>query len=176
MRLDGEKGVVHHFLLDCQVRQFSKHTMVSYRHHLGVVVSLLAKLCNVSDLEQVTVVHLRQCVQYLMINAIEHPKGGPSFENGSTLSIASIRGYVRVWKAFFLLDTGIRLAEISSLHVADVHDTYIKVFGKGRKEREIGLHPEVAKLLWKYIHKHRHPSDPNEAALFIGYFRGSGKP
>src|SRR6266700_1785030 len=234
MKLDCEKGVVHHFLLDCQVRQFSKHTMVSYRHHLGVVVSLLGKLCNVSDLEQVTVVHLRQCVQHLMTNAIERPKGGHPLENGSTLSIASIRGYVRVWKAFFnwcyqeelieknpvdrlslpkptkhvkptftpehiermlascdlstdmgfrdyvilllLLDTGIRLAEISSLRVADVHDTYIKVFGKGRKEREVGLHPEVAKLLWKYIHKHRHPTDPNEAALFIGYFRGSGKP
>jgi len=44
MKLDGEKGVIHHFLLDCQVRQFSKHTMISYRHHLDVLSSLLAKL------------------------------------------------------------------------------------------------------------------------------------
>lgn len=233
MKLDGEKGVVHHFLMDCQVRQYSRHTLISYRHHLGVLAALLGNLCDVSDLEQVTVVHLRQCVQYLMTHVIEHPKGQP-LENGSTLSISSIRGYVRVWKAFFnwcyqeelieknpvdrlslpkptkrvkptltpehiekmlascdlntdvgfrdyvilllLLDTGIRLAEISSLRVGDVHDTYIKVFGKGRKEREVGLHPEVAKLIWKYIHKHRYPKDPNETALFIGYFRSSGKP
>ena len=233
MKLDGEKGVIHHFLLDCQVRQFSNHTMISYRHHLDVLSSLLAKLCGVFDLEQVTVTHLRQCVQHLMTHVMETSKGR-IHENGSLLSISSIRGYVRVWKAFFnwcyqeelieknpvtrltlpkptkrviptftsehiekmlascdlntdmgfrdyvilllLLDTGIRLSEISNLRITDVHDTYIKVFGKGRKEREVGLHPEVGKLLWKYIYKHRHPKDPNETAVFIGYQRGSGKP
>lgn len=49
-----------------------------------------------------------------------------------------------------------------------MHDSYVKVFGKGRKEREIGIHPEVSKLLWKYIHKYRHPSDPRETRLFLG--------
>src|SRR5438067_524213 len=100
MKLDGEKGVVHHFLMDCQVRQFSRHTLISYRHHLGVLVALLGELCDVSDLEQVTVVHLRFCVQSLMTTRRDHSKGQP-LENGSTLSIASIRGYVRVWKVFF---------------------------------------------------------------------------
>ena len=45
------------------------------------------------------------------------------------------------------LDTGMRLSELCGLRVSDVHERYIKVFGKGRKEREIGLHPEVGKLL-----------------------------
>jgi integrase/recombinase XerD len=40
-----------------------------------------------------------------------------------------------------------RLSELCGLRVSDVHERYIKVFGKGRKEREIGLHPEVGKLL-----------------------------
>lgn len=71
-----------------------------------------------------------------------------------------------------LLDTGLRIAEISSLKVSDVYDNYIKVEGKGRKEREIGIYPEMSKLLWKYIHKYRNPANPTETALFIG----RGKP
>jgi integrase/recombinase XerD len=67
-----------------------------------------------------------------------------------------------------LLDTGMRIGELCGLRLDDVYDRYIKVFGKGRKEREIGLHPEVSKLLWRYIHRYRHPVDANERALFIG--------
>lgn len=67
-----------------------------------------------------------------------------------------------------LLDTGMRASELCGLHVTDVHDRFVKVMGKGRKEREIGLHPEVAKLLWKYIHKYRKPADVDETTLFIG--------
>ncbi len=65
------------------------------------------------------------------------------------------------------LDTGMRLSELSGLNVDDVHEQFVKVFGKGRKEREIGIRPEIGKLLWKYIHKYRHPSNVNETALFI---------
>jgi len=80
------------------------------------------------------------------------------------------RDYVML---LLLFDTGLRIAEICNLSVADVHDTYIKVFGKGRKEREIGLHPEVGKLIWKYVHKYRRPANPTVIGLFLG--RG-GKP
>lgn len=66
------------------------------------------------------------------------------------------------------LDTGMRLSELCGLQVSDIHERYVKVFGKGRKEREIGLHPEVGKLLWKYVYKYRQPADPHETALFIG--------
>jgi integrase/recombinase XerD len=67
-----------------------------------------------------------------------------------------------------LLDTGMRISELCGLRLTDVHDRYVKVLGKGRKEREIGLHPEVGKLLWKYIHKYRKTADPNEPIVFIG--------
>jgi integrase/recombinase XerD len=74
-----------------------------------------------------------------------------------------------------LLDTGMRVSELCGLRVNDVYvsgasGAYVKVFGKGRKEREIGLHPEVGKLLWKYIQKHRHPTNRDETALFIGRY------
>ena len=75
-----------------------------------------------------------------------------------------------------LLDTGIRLSEISGLEVANVHDSYIKVFGKGRKEREVGVHPDVSKLLWKYIHKYRKPKNIDEKILFLGTARSAGLP
>ncbi|HEX4202823.1 MAG TPA: tyrosine-type recombinase/integrase [Ktedonobacteraceae bacterium] len=67
-----------------------------------------------------------------------------------------------------LLDTGVRLSEIATLTIDNIQEGYIKVFGKGRREREIGLHPEMSKMLWMYIHKYRKPHDPEERALFIG--------
>ncbi len=211
--------VLDHFLIDCEVRRRTPLTIVSYRQRIGVILQVLEHECHITDLEQVRVVHLRQCVQYLL-NA-EKPYGCRG-----KLSATTVRGYVLVLKAFFhwcykeelietnlvarlgiphvderiiptftsehvekmllscdpstdngfrdyvilllLFDTGMRLSEVATLYVTDVHDTYIKVFGKGRREREIGLHPEVGKLLWKYIHKYRHPSDTHETRLFLG--------
>lgn len=77
-----------------------------------------------------------------------------------------------------LLDTGMRVSELCGLRLDDVHvsgssGAYVKVFGKGRKEREIGLHPEVGKLLWKYVQKYRYPADSSETTLFLGR---SGEP
>ena len=225
MKLGGEKGVIEHFLRDCDVKAYSPHTLVSYRHHLLVLVRLLQTLCAVSELEEVTVLHLRVCVQHLMRTPTETVRGMYR-KDGDTLDVSSVAAYVRAWKSFFswcykeglidsnpadkrlaipkpskkviptftdehiekmlsscdlsteegfrdyvilllLLDTGIRLSEIGTLRLEDYHDTYIKVFGKGRKEREIGLHPDVGKLLWVYIQKHRKPVDPGEPSLFL---------
>jgi len=62
------------------------------------------------------------------------------------------RDYVML---LLLLDTGMRVSELCDLRLSDVHPRYIKVFGKGMKEREIGLHPDMSKLLWKYINRDR---------------------
>jgi integrase/recombinase XerD len=86
----------------------------------------------------------------------------------ATCDVSTPLGFRDYVLLLVLLDTGMRVSELCGLKVADVHDRYVKVFGKGRKEREIGLHPEVGKLLWKYIHKYRKPADPGEAILFIG--------
>lgn len=86
----------------------------------------------------------------------------------ATCDVSTPLGFRDYVLLLVLLDTGMRVSESCGLKVADVHDRYVKVFGKGRKEREIGLHPEVGKLLWKYIYKYRKPADPAEALLFIG--------
>lgn len=74
-----------------------------------------------------------------------------------------------------MVDAGLRLSEIVRLTVDDVHPDYVKVYGKGRKEREVGLHPNVSKLLWKYIEKYRKPADKSERALFIGHGKPLGR-
>jgi len=72
-----------------------------------------------------------------------------------------------------LLDTGVRVSELCGLTLDDVHEGYFKVFGKGRKEREVGVSPTTAKFLWKYIHQYRPESDDNVRALFTNI---TGKP
>ncbi len=67
-----------------------------------------------------------------------------------------------------LLDTGMRVSELASLRVSDVHVRYVKVDGKGQKEREIGLHPDVSKLLWKYINKYRGLYGVGSDFVFVG--------
>jgi integrase/recombinase XerD len=65
-----------------------------------------------------------------------------------------------------LLDTGVRVSELCSLTLDDVHEGYLKVFGKGRKEREVGVSPTTAKFLWKYINLHRPAADDEVQSVF----------
>jgi integrase/recombinase XerD len=223
MKLDE---TLKHYLIDVD-NNLGDLTLVSYTQRAGVLLRLLETVCSVVDLEQVTTLHLRQCVQHLLtvrVDAGTHRGRRPEVDG--TLAPSTVKSYIRVWKAFFswcfeeelidtnpavrlkhpkapkrirpafipeqiekmlsvcdtstndgfrdrvilllLLDTGLRIAEIGSLKVSFVYDGYIKVEGKGRKEREIGIYPEMSKLLWKYIHKYRAPANPTEASLFIG--------
>ena len=225
MKLSGEKGVIGHYLRDCALRPLSPLTMRNYRFHLSSLAALLEKLCGVTELEHITILHLRECAEHLMTTPSDSVRGVYR-KDGETLDISTVRGYVRDWKAFFVwcykeelivknpadsrlslpvppkkivatfsdeqvqqilascdtstdmgfrdyvilllfFDTGVRLSEIGTLRLDAFHDTYIKVMGKGRKEREIGVHPDVGKLLWKYIHKYRKPKSEDEPAMFI---------
>jgi site-specific recombinase XerD len=65
-----------------------------------------------------------------------------------------------------LLDTGVRVEEICRLTLDDLHDDYLKIHGKGRKEREVGFTPTTAKFLWKYINLHRAAESEAVRALF----------
>lgn len=74
-----------------------------------------------------------------------------------------------------LLDTGIRVSELCGLtldrvYLSVLNEAFIKVMGKGRKEREVGISSDVAQRLWKYIHVHRHPKNEASQVLFINLF------
>jgi site-specific recombinase XerD len=70
-----------------------------------------------------------------------------------------------------LMDTGIRAGELCGLTMEDVHDGYLTVFGKGSKEREVGLGPTTARALWKYIHMYRPRlvHSEHERHIFVGH-------
>ena len=50
-----------------------------------------------------------------------------------------------------LIDTGIRNNELCELNVDSIFDCYIKIFGKGSKERMVGISPYLQKCIIKYI-------------------------
>ncbi len=76
-----------------------------------------------------------------------------------------------------LLCTGIRAAELCTLKIADCHlkpntlrnpsDNYIRVMGKGKKEREIPLDEATRRELARFIRQHRAGVKPG-AVVFVG--------
>lgn len=68
-----------------------------------------------------------------------------------------------------LFDTGLRLAEIAGLQLADVHfdDGYVRVIGKGNKERMVPLGRMASEALERYIRKSRKPRFPFIENLFL---------
>jgi site-specific recombinase XerD len=73
-----------------------------------------------------------------------------------------------------ILDTAARLSEVANLSIddVDVDNGYLKVMGKGGKERYIPFGQKVAKALLKYKVKHR----PNPLATGRFFLTRSGEP
>ncbi|WP_376797250.1 tyrosine-type recombinase/integrase [Thermogemmatispora sp.] len=71
-----------------------------------------------------------------------------------------------------LLDTGIRVSELVGLELSDLDLRHrcLKVRGKGRKERVVGLYPAVVKVLFRYLQvaRPRFASVSYSSRLFLG--------
>jgi site-specific recombinase XerD len=52
-----------------------------------------------------------------------------------------------------LLDTGLRVSELCSIHFEDAHieEGYLKIMGKGNKERVVPIGALTQKVIWRYI-------------------------
>lgn len=76
-----------------------------------------------------------------------------------------------------LLDTGIRVSELCSLtldHIwLDADDSYLKVKGKGRKEREVPIGRQTRLAIRRYITRYRKPATSKETHVFLSHV---GKP
>jgi integrase/recombinase XerC/integrase/recombinase XerD len=61
-------------------------------------------------------------------------------------------GYRDISILVVMLDTGVRLSELCGLHYEDAHveEGYLKVMGKGSKERILPIGASVQKMLWRY--------------------------
>ena len=68
-----------------------------------------------------------------------------------------------------MLDTGLRLSEVVSLKFRDVHldERYVKVLGKGNKERIVAFGLACHRSLIQYAYHFREESDEVEAEEFI---------
>lgn len=75
-----------------------------------------------------------------------------------------------------LLDTGLRASEAAGITLSNLNltDGFIKVMGKGAKERIVPIGKYIRMILWSYIDKVRpNPASPNDSNLFLS---SSGKP
>ena len=75
-----------------------------------------------------------------------------------------------------LLDTGLRVSELCGLLTDDAHieEGYLKVMGKGSKERIVPIGGLAQKMLWRYI-IHFRPEPPVEADNYL-FLTLDGKP
>lgn len=73
-----------------------------------------------------------------------------------------------------MFDTGIRAAELCGLTLENVHltpqDAFLKVFGKGRKEREVGLGNAARLALHRYVQRYRH-APQGEQHVFLSRYQ-----
>lgn len=65
------------------------------------------------------------------------------------------------------LHCGLRISELCNLNLNDVKDDYIKVLGKGGKERTIPLDSTMKDILHSYIRNYRNPIKAKDNALFL---------
>jgi len=69
-----------------------------------------------------------------------------------------------------LLDTGLRIGELVSLRMGDVHmsEGFLKVMGKGGKERIVPIGSNAQKALQRYLFRHRpRPAHPGIEDVFL---------
>jgi integrase/recombinase XerC/integrase/recombinase XerD len=75
-----------------------------------------------------------------------------------------------------LLDTGLRIGELVNLKMDDTHldEGYLKVIGKGKKERIVPIGNNAQKALQRYLFRYR-PKSSNHVIDYV-FLSTSGKP
>ncbi len=86
------------------------------------------------------------------------------------IDISNREGYRDMAVILILLDTGLRVSELTSLTLNDIRLTegVLKVSGKGRKERLIPIGRASQRVLWNYINRYRpEPANPKCDIVFL---------
>ena len=68
---------------------------------------------------------------------------------------------------YLLWGCGLRISELLSLNNQQIHDNYIIIFGKGKKERVVPLLPEIKIKITEWIEWKQQNFNHNSDALFI---------
>ena len=51
----------------------------------------------------------------------------------------------------FLLDTGVRASELCGIQIRDIHENYVRILGKGSKEREVPVSDRTFRFILEYL-------------------------
>jgi integrase/recombinase XerD len=100
----------------------------------------------------------------------------PTFSNPQLQTLLNVidtstpEGYRDMAVILVLLDTALRVSELTKLRLTDVRlaEGVLKVSGKGRKERLIPIGRASQRVLWNYVNRYRpEPVDPKCDLVFI---------
>ena len=83
----------------------------------------------------------------VMINAFDNEEVSRMMKYYSGATFLQVRNQLIM---AFLFDTGIRNSELCNLKVTDIRDTYINIFGKGKKIRHVPITQVINKYLIRY--------------------------
>ena len=87
-----------------------------------------------------------------------------------TINVSTAEGFRDYTVILTLLDTGLRISELTGLKIEDIRleDGLLKVMGKGGKERLIPFGRVVQRMLWRYISQYRpEPLNPRCDVVFL---------
>lgn len=114
---------------------------------------------------------------YVKLPRIRH-KVIPTFSESdiwallSAINTASPQGYRDYAIILTLLDTGMRLSELTGLKFDDAHldDGVLKVLGETNRERVVPIGRDLKRCLWRYVNLHRpDPASPQENYLVLSH-------
>lgn len=161
--LQGKKAFSNHPFTATQNRPLSPHTVASYARAIR---------CFFAFLEREEILPANP-VKKVRIPKTPH-KVMPAFTEAELERLLaqpdrkSSEGYRDYLVMLTLLDTGIRVSELSGLKLDDVdlYNGYLRVLGKGSKERYVPVGAKLSKALLKYRTMYR-PADNGCASYFL---------
>lgn len=86
------------------------------------------------------------------------------------IETSSAEGYRDHTLLLMILDSGLRVSELTGLLLCNLHieDGLVKVKGKGNKERTVPIGRKVARQLWRYVTQYRaRPARPRIDNVFL---------
>jgi len=165
-----DTDTIRNYLREVRRRDFKQFTMHAYARTLKTFLRWLDKegytsepLAKAIDMPKVPR-YQDVTIDVLTDEEIEHLLGmlDPSTDVGARQ------------RAMFclMLESGLRLAEVSGLRVDDVHlkDMYVRVRGKGGKENYVPIGPTTHKALTRYLTVFHVPANASVKALFLNVY------
>lgn len=151
---DVDKHTIRAFLVDCEERGLSPASINCRVRTLKIFYKkMIEEEMIAPEKNPMTLIHLQKVDRRLKEEITPAELTGLfQFYNGKGFTQARNKAIIAL-----LADSLIRVGEMVTLPVKDVNfeEGTIKVFGKARKERVIGLHPRTVQALHRFWAKYR---------------------